>query len=146
MTKLNVKELEKIIKEVMFNQTPSMILYTGHGGCKDYLKAFHKELFPNEPYTWRTMRKTYGFLIATKGIIKRGGFLPNIIMTVNITLPDGTQAWYDTEEAKAQEEFYKKREQEVFEWASKQPHLQRLHKIHEYLKLIENERNLNNTD
>jgi len=72
---LNKEQLEKLVEDALFGQPPStqaIVMWTGHGGCKDYVKAFYELINPNKPYTWRKMRHTYNFLVAT-GSIKRVG-------------------------------------------------------------------------
>jgi hypothetical protein len=67
------EKLEEIIKDVYFHEErTTLVMYTGHGGCKDYLKAFHKEIYGDAPYTWRSMRALYRFSIKTGKLNKRG--------------------------------------------------------------------------
>lgn len=67
-------QLKKIISDALFSKPDSdfLTMYTGHGGCKMFVKQFYLSVNPNKPYTWRKMRNTYKFLVATGSIVKVG--------------------------------------------------------------------------
>lgn len=69
------KQLEKVISDALFGEPlkgRNLVIYTGHGGCKEFVKEFYLCVNPDKTYTWRKMRNTYTFLVACGSIIKVG--------------------------------------------------------------------------
>lgn len=68
------EELEKIFDDVYsktFTEEPEIVLWTGKGGVKEFLKVWIENEF-QEQYTWRSMRKAYRFLYRIGSIEKQG--------------------------------------------------------------------------
>lgn len=73
---ISIQKIEDMVKE-LFDQKPDntlITIYTGHGGCKEYLKSLAEQFRPGEPYTWRLMRRMYYMAVGFGWLHKAGGY------------------------------------------------------------------------